>query len=139
MKTSFCLTAALLLISACAQTDIQPLTRTSFEVATTAAPACGASGARMVANKAAAIEVIKRGGDQFVYVASKQDSHMTGMNYNQFAGFQTYNAHDQNMVVQMIAPGAPGSSEALSARQILGPDWQQQVADGVPNNCTSQG
>ncbi len=93
----------------------------------------------MVANKAAAIEVIKRGGDQFVYVASKQDSHMTGMNYNQFAGFQTYNAHDQNMVVQMIAPGAPGSSEALSARQILGPDWQQQVADGVPNNCTSQG
>lgn len=128
---------ALLLATGCAQTDIQPLTATSFKVATVAAPACGRSGARTVANQAAAIEVIRRGGDRFIFTADQTGSRVVGADFNPYTGFQTYNSNEQDLVVQMLQEGQPGFSQGLSARQILGPNWQQLVADGVPETCTS--
>lgn len=124
-----------IVLAACANTDIQPLSATSFMVATEAAPACGRSGARKVANQAAAIEVIKRGGDLFVIQGQNTDSRVSGGYYNQYSGFQTYNTNEQGLVVQMIAQGQSGSQNALSARQLLGSDWQQIVADGIPATC----
>jgi len=136
MKITLLSIIAAIAVSACAQTDIQPLTATSFKVATTAAPACGRSGARTVANQAAAIEVIKRGGDRFIFVGSETGSRVTGINYNAFTGFQPMNSNEQGLVVQMLSEGQPGYDVALSARQLLGPDWQEVVAAGVPNTCT---
>ena len=127
---------SVILLTACAQTDIQPLTATSFKVATEAAPACGRSGARRVANQAAAIEVINRGGDRFVYVAENTDSRVTGVNYNYYTGFQTYNSNEQGLVVQMLLKGQPRYNDSLSARQLLGADWQEIVAKGIPDTCT---
>jgi len=126
---------ALLAVAACAETEIQPLTQSSFKVATTAAPACGRSGARELANKAAAIEVIRRGGDRFVFAGGQTDSRVTGVSYNQYAGFQTHNSNEQYLVVQMTPPGHAMHGDSLSARQILGPDWQTLVNEGVPNTC----
>ena len=123
-------------LAACAQTDIQPLTQSSFKVATTAAPACGPSGARKVANQAAAIEVIRRGGDRFIFTGDQTGSRMTGVAYNYYTGFQTYNSNDQSLVVQMLQPGMSGYSDSLSARSILGPNWRDIVEDGVPDTCT---
>jgi hypothetical protein len=130
------LTVAALVVTACAQTDIQPLTATSFKVATEAAPACGRSGARKVANQAAAIEVIKRGGDKFLFVAEDTGSRVTGATYNYYSGFQTYNSNEQGLVVKMVSKGQSGYSDALSARQLLGANWQELVAAGIPNTCT---
>lgn len=124
------------LVSACAQTDIQPLTATSFKVATEAAPACGRRGAREVANKAAAIEVITRGGDKFVFVGEDTGSR-TRVAYNNYTGFQSYNSNEQGLVVQMVSKGQQGHNDALSARQLLGADWQEIVAKGIPNTCGS--
>jgi hypothetical protein len=120
----------------CASTDIQPLTSTSFKVATVAAPACGRSGARKVANQAAAIEVINRGGDAFIFVGEDTGSRTTGIGYNQYTGFQTYNSNEQGLVVQMLSRGNQGYQNALSARAILGADWQAIVLEGVPNTCS---
>ena len=128
--------AATLMLSACAQTDIQPLSASSFKVATTAAPACGRTGARKVANQAAAIEVIKRGGDGFVIVGDQTGSRVTGVGYNQYTGFQAYNSNEQDLVGQMLTPGQPGFEQALSARTVLGSGWQQIVAEGTPATCT---
>lgn len=137
MKSSYIsLIAAAFVVTACAQTDIQPLTATSFKVATEAAPACGRSGARKVANQAAAIEVIKRGGDKFLFVAEDTGSRVTGATYNYYSGFQTYNSNEQGLVVKMVSKGQSGYSDALSARQILGANWQELVAAGIPNTCT---
>jgi hypothetical protein len=122
-------------VAACATTDIQPLSATSFKVATEAAPACGRSGARRVANQAAAIEVIKRGGDKFIFIGESTDSRVTGMSYNYYTGFQTYNSNEQGLVVQMVSKGQRGYNDALSARQILGSNWQEIVAKGIPNTC----
>lgn len=136
MLKSFVAIAALAAVSACATTDIQPLTATSFKIATTAAPACGPSGARMVANQAAAIEVIKRGGDRFVFVSENTSSQLTGLSYSAYTGLQTYNSNSQGLVVQMLSKGQRGYSNGLSARQTLGANWQEVVAKGIPNTCT---
>ena len=133
--TLLAIPVSLALLAACATTDIQPLSATSFKVATEAAPACGRSGARKVANQAAAIEVIRRGGDKFIFIGEDTGSRVTGMTYNAYAGFQTYNSNEQGLVVQMVAKGQSGYNDALSARQILGPDWQAIVADGIPATC----
>lgn len=133
---TFLASVACITLVACAQTDIQPLTATSFMVATEAAPACGRSGARKVANQAAAIEVINRGGDKFVFVSQSTDSRTTGVTYNAYTGFQTYNSNEQGLVVEMVSRGNKNYKNALSARQILGANWQEKVAKGIPNTCT---
>ena len=135
-KFVYPIVASVAVLSACAQTDIQPLSATSFKVATTAAPACGRTGARTVANQAAAIEVINRGGDRFIFVGTETGSRVTGVNYNRYTGFQPMNSNEQGLVVQMLSERDPEYRNALSARQLLGPDWQQIVANGVPNTCT---
>ena len=136
VKTQFfSFTVVMMMLQACAQTDIQPLSATSFKVATEAAPACGRRGARKVANQAAAIEVIRRGGDKFVFVGEETGSRTTGVTYNQYTGFQSYNSNEQGLVVKMVSKGQPGYNDALSAKQLLGPSWPEIVAKGVPNTC----
>jgi hypothetical protein len=120
----------------CAQTDIQPLTQTSFMVSTRAAPACGPTGARTVANKAAAIEVIQRGGDRFVFGDSRTGSQLTGLSYNAWTGVQAQNVHNQSLMVQMVDRNHPQYADSFSARELLGPEWQKAVTDGVPNTCS---
>jgi hypothetical protein len=115
-----CAAAISVLLSGCAVTKIQPLTKTSFSVSTAAAPACGQAGASKVANRVASIEVIKRGGDRFYFKASNSD----------------YRIIEDSLVVQMVAKGDPGYSESFSAREELGANWQEIVAKGIPNTCT---
>jgi hypothetical protein len=127
---------SIVVVAGCAQTDVQPLTQTSFQVTTRAAPACGPTGARTVANRAAAVEVIQRGGDRFVFMDARSGSQLTGIGYTGYGGFQAYNSHNQALTVQMVDQRHPQYAESFSARQILGPTWQEEIAKGVPNTCT---
>lgn len=43
-------------------------------------------------------------------------------------------SHDQAIEVRMFKEGEPGSAQALSARETLGPKWAVIVKDGV-NIC----
>lgn len=114
-----------LLVSACATTDVQQLTKTSFKVSTRGAPACGPAGTRNVAFRTAAVEVIRRGHDLFII-----EGDTTG--YDGWSG-----VNQQGMVVQLIAPNSPDAKNALSARQTLGADWQNVVQKGTPTTCTT--
>lgn len=129
-----------LFVAACAQTDVQPLSQNTFSVSTRAAPVCGPSGARKVANQIAAIEVIKRGGDRFVFLSDQSGSSVTGVTYNPYmgpyGGFGVNRANDQYLMVRMLKPGEAGYANSLSARQILGPNWQELVAEGAPTSCS---
>ena len=136
MKLALAFGVCAVLLTACAQTSVQPLTQDSFKIATQAAPACGPQGARDIAFKAAAIEVIKRGGDRFIVVGDQSGSRITGGQYWGYGGYQTYNSNLQDMVIQMVAPSSPDYKRALSARQTLGSDWKAVVAEGTPNTCT---
>lgn len=140
MIRPFLVLSVSLIVAACARTDVQPLSQNTFSVSTRAAPVCGASGARVVANQVAAIEVIKRGGDRFVFLSDQSGSSVTGVTYNPYlgpyGGFGVNRSNDQYLMVRMLKPGEAGFSEALSARQILGPEWQVIVAEGTPTSCT---
>lgn len=126
MKNFTPLVVAAAMLLGCASTDIQPMTKSSFKVATHAAPACGPHGARQVANQAAAIEVINRGGDKFIFASDQSSSRPVGGGHH---------ANDQDMIVQMVSPGDPRINEALSAREILGVRWKEKIAKGFPSTC----
>ncbi|MBK4217162.1 hypothetical protein JJJ17_14620 [Paracoccus caeni] len=106
------------------------MTRDTFKVATHAAPACGPAGARNVAFKSAAIEVIRRGSDKFAILGDQSDSGLQG---NFYSGFQQN--YSQGMVVKIIPENSPEARNALSARETLGADWQEIVAKGTPTTC----
>jgi hypothetical protein len=42
-----------------------------------------------------------------------------------------YGSHDQGLAVAMFRDGDPGAEQALSARDALGPEWQDKVKNGV--------
>jgi hypothetical protein len=113
-------TVVCLILTGCAVTKIQPLTTDSFVVSTAAAPACGQSGASKVANRVAALEVIKRGGDRFYFSSANSD----------------YRIIEDSLVVKMVSPGDPNYKNSFSARQELGPNWQEIYAKGTPQTCT---
>lgn len=131
MRLSFVILSSVLVLASCAETSIQPLTQTSFKVATVSE--CGARGTREIAFRAAAIEVIKRGGDRFIIVADGSDSRIAGGQFTPYGGFQTYSVNNQDMVVE-LRPENDGN--ALSARQTLGPNWAAIVEEGIPQTCT---
>lgn len=115
---------SLAVVAACATSSIQPMSQDTFKVATTAAPACGPNGARNVAFKTAAVEVIRKGADKFILVGDANNS-------NFWSG-----THDQSMVVRIIPENSPEARNALSARGQLGAEWQEIVAKGAPTTCT---
>lgn len=124
MKRALLAIALVASVSACAKTTIQPMAQDTFKVATNAAPACGPNGARNVAFKTAAVEVLRRGGDRFVIInANDQYDGWSGM-------------HNQGLVVKLVAPNDPQFANALSAKQQLGPNWAQLINEGTPNTCT---
>ena len=125
MKRTVLAAVGLVGLAACATTEVQPLSQTSFKVATRAAPACGAAGARNVAFRTAAVEVIRRGHDLFVI---KGDT--TG--YDGWSG-----VNQQGMVVQLVDPRTNEARDALSAKHTLGADWQNVVKEGAPITCTT--
>lgn len=127
-----------LFVSACAQTSIQPLSQNAFKVDTVAAPACGPSGARDVAFEAAAIEVIKRGQDRFIIASDQGGPGQTSVTWDPYLGLQSYTDNRQNMVVRVLSPGDSGYSNGLSAREVLGANWQAIVAEGPRDTCTER-
>ena len=122
--------AAATALSACASTSVQDMSKSTFQVQTSAAPVCGKSGAAKIASKVAAIEVIKRGGDRFVLASSEAGSSLSG-----FVGYTAISRNNRGVVVKMVDYGDPEYEDALSARAVLGDNWQRDVRKGKPSTC----
>ena len=124
------LAAAALSLNACAYSSVQDMSRSTFQISTTAAPVCGKSGAAKVASKIAAIEVIKRGGDRFLLATSENSKSFGG-----FAAGIPMSRNTRGVVVKMLEPTDPDYDDGLSAREVLGDDWEKQVRRGKPGTC----
>lgn len=156
--------AATGLIAACASTTTTPLSRDTIEITSSAAPACGASGARALAAKAAAIETISRGYDGFVVLDAESASNVGVVGYTPVQANTTYNTygtygggsynamttgnttysggtpiiggtHSRGLVIKMLKKTDPNFGYAVDARSQLGPDWQKIVAAGLSSTC----
>lgn len=149
-----CLTA--LLVSACADTSVIPLSHNTFMLSTSAAPACGATGAARVASKMAAVETLRRGQQRYIIGGANSQNNVqtiatgptyanTSMSMNSYGSTSyghstTYfggqsvamvGTHDTNLLVTTFNPGDAGYSSAVDARQTLGAEWEKLVKNGV--------
>lgn len=137
-------------VSACARTDVTPVSQSAFMINTAAAPICGGRGAVKVASKMAAVEVLRRGYTHYILTGAQSQNNITstpGMVFgattysNPYSNMSTttinqtgpiiMGTHDRELMVQMIRPDDPRFPEALDARTVLGADWQKLVAKGI--------
>lgn len=125
---------AALALGACASASTIPIAQDTFQITARAAPICGAVGAEQFAVKQAAVEVIRRGRDRYVILSGQGQSSVVGATpvtvQRTYGGAVAYGgdpivAHGQGLVVKVIPDGDPAAANALSARQILGPNWQE--------------
>jgi hypothetical protein len=148
--------AAALILGACARSSTIPLSADTFQLLTSAAPVCGTAGAQTVAVRRAAIETINRGFDKFVILNAAAANnvrvagytpvqpHTTGAVYgNTMTATTTYSGgypivagtHDQGLIVKMFKNDDPHGGNAISARGMLGPKWQEVVQEGAATTC----
>ncbi|MEI3803168.1 hypothetical protein V6R85_01490 [Agrobacterium sp. CCNWLW32] len=142
-------------LASCAASSSMRTAQNEMIIKTRAAPICGGDGALKVAGKQAAIETIKAGYDKYVILgqASQDTTRVVQMpgsystsgtmnvygNTGFYNGTTTYNpgptfvagGHQQDVAVRMFKNGEPGSQNAISARDALGPKWKTIVKDGV--------
>ena len=125
------MSAALLsALGGCAFNSVQQLSTDTFQVSVTSAPVCGRSGASQVAQQIAAIETIKRGRDRFLIVNAQSGSEFGG-----FAAGVALSRGQQSIIVKTPGEEDPDFARTLSARQVLGDDWEKDVARGAPSTC----
>ena len=66
-----------LALSGCATTSVTPIAKNQFLLSTSAAPACGVSGAQKVASKMAAVETLRRGYSAFIVGGASAQNNVT--------------------------------------------------------------
>jgi hypothetical protein len=153
-----------ILASGCAQTSTLPLTADTVQITTSAAAVCGRTGAQSVAVRRAAFETLQRGFERFVIqdqdyennvrvvghtpVQAHTYSTATVTGRGNFArAHSTSNtyvtggqpiiagSHDQGLIVKMFREGDPAGTNAVSAKETLGPDWKKQLEAGPGAMC----
>lgn len=142
-------------LAACAGTNTIRTSSDTAIVQASAAPICRGAGAAKVAQKQAAIETIKAGYDRYIIVDAASANnvqvaqtpgsyHTTGTVYGGYVSATTtyqpgmpivYGTHDQAFAIKMFRDRDPGSGRAISARETLGPKWQELVKAGSIRTC----
>jgi hypothetical protein len=146
--------ALALVLGACAQGQAVRTSANTMLVQTSAAEVCGGQGALAAAQRLAAIETIRAGYDRYIVTGGEaqnnvQVSQMPGTYNTQgtyslgsYQATTTYQpgptivsgSHDQGLAIVMFHDGESGAQQAVSAREVLGPEWEQKVKKGV-NFC----
>ena len=151
---------SVLLLSACATTTVTQMARNQIMLSTSAAPACGVSGAQLVATRMAAVETIRHGFSRFVingvqaqnnvqvierpftgaYTTSTYNgcgNSIYGQSQTQFTGggVMYFGSNDSELFVTMLNPGDAGYLDGVDAQSTLGPKWRKFVQDGI-STCT---
>lgn len=127
----------------CAGASTIPLAQDTVQITARAAPICGAVGAEKIAIRQAAVETIRRGYDRFIVLNAQAGGTYAGSTpivvqrlgggMAMASGGTPMIAPNQGLVVKMFKDSDPAASNALSARDTLGADWQDQVKKNTIN------
>ncbi|MFN9356908.1 MAG: hypothetical protein ACK6A4_08865 [Alphaproteobacteria bacterium] len=141
--------AAAVVLSACVRTSVMQVSQNQVVITAEAAPACGKGGSQQAAQEAAAIETIKRGYQRFIILEVGSENNVRvvrtppttattttgpgGTATTTFTGGSTIatGTHDTSIRIVMLNPCDQGFYKVLDARQVLGPDWEKKVQEGV--------
>ena len=139
-------------ISSCARVEATRTSQNTMIIDAAAAVDCGSAGAARAASKGAALETIRAGFDRYIITSGSaaNNVHVVAMPghystfgtvgiYGNFNATTTYQpgpsfvtgSHDRSLSVVMFKPGDAGFENAIDARQVLGPGWQEIVKSGV--------
>jgi uncharacterized protein YceK len=156
MRQTIFFCAVSLLLGGCASSSVMDLDSSTIQISTSAAPACGATGAQKVATRRAAIETLRRGYDRYVIMgggyannvgvvgytpltantygsgtvsAYGNNAYLSGQSTTSYSGGQPIIAgsHDQQLTVRMFRETDPGAENAIDAKRVLGPEWQEAL------------
>lgn len=155
-RISILLAFSALALAACASTSATQVSRNQVIINTSAAPACGSSGAARVASQMAAVETLRNGFERFIIQNAGQQNNVqvinrpptgafTNSTFNSY-GNRTYGQstttftgggpmvmgnHDSSLLVLMLNRGDQGFENGVDAKQALGEDWEKLVENGV--------
>jgi hypothetical protein len=143
-----------LALGACARGQAVRTSANTMTIQTSAAAVCGGQGALEASQRLAASETIRGGFDRYIItggaaqnnvrVSQMPGQYNTEGTYNRgsYQATTTYQpgptvvsgSHDQGLAIVMFRESDPGAQQAVSAREVLGPDWEDKVKKGV-NFC----
>lgn len=154
---------AVLALTGCAKSAAIPLSSDTVQITTEGMYACGMDGVQRLAVTRAAVETIKRGFDKFLIVDGAYSKEQTlagytpieartkskseGTIYGDSVSIRTSSTtrvtggeplhmitHNQALTVKMFKDDDPLGSNAISARNELGPKWSD-IASHPSDNC----
>ena len=124
----------------------------TIQIAVRVAVICDATDAGRLARRQAAVETIRRGFEDFVVIGSVGGDHTAEhapetARTNLFGASATslfseeapLLAHHRVLTVRMFHAGQGDSAESVSARAVLGDDWEALAAKGAPATCLGTG
>lgn len=157
-KYSFLFVFCFLLSGCVASTQALRTSGNTMLVQTSASPNCSLEQTTRVAHMMAAVETIRAGYDRFIIMDSQIQNNVTeetlpgtyrhsgsifgsgstasysGTSYYTPGATVEHGSNDASFHIRMMRENDADAQNALSAREVLGPDWQAWVADGV-NTC----
>ena len=139
-----------IVLAGCATGSAVRTSQNTALIQATAAPVCGNVGASQVAEKQAAIETLRAGYDRYIITGGASQNNVrvsqvpgTATTYgnvygNSWSARTTYSTqtvvsgnHAQSFSIVMYRDNETGAAGAISAKEVLGSDWQKIVKDGV--------
>ena len=139
-------------MTGCARTSAVPVDADTIEIAVRVATICDGRDADRLARRQAAVETIRRGFEDYIVVDSVGGDHLadaapatartnlygnrTGTLFSEDAPLL---AHHRVLTVRMFHAGQGDSTATVSARAVLGDDWEAVVAKGAPTTCLGFG
>ena len=142
------LVALLGVMTGCARTSTSPVAVDTIEVAVRVGTICDRTDADRIAHRQAAVETIKRGFEDYIVIDSVGGDHVEDFapltaRTNLYGGSTTtlfsedapLLAHHRVLTVRMFRAGQGDSAETVSARAVLGSDWETLVTRGAPATC----
>ena len=139
-------------LTGCARTSTVPVGADTIEITVHVGTICDGSDAERLARRHAAVETIRRGFDDYVVTGSVGGDHVAeaepatarttlsgGSGRTLFSEDAPLLAHHRMLTVRMFRAGAGDSAETVSARTVLGDEWEAVAAKGAPNTCLGIG
>ena len=114
----------------CASTSATSMSKDVVKIDVASAPVCRGKTNSMMMQRAG-IETIRRGYDKYILLDHGTGSVITGV--NQYG--QVSRAGKGSVIVKMFKEGDPAGANALSARDLLGPNWQEIVNKKIKTSC----
>ena len=136
----------------CARSSTVPVGEDTIEITVYVGTICDARDAARLAQRHAAVETIRRGFDDYIVIGSAGGDHVAGDAPETarttlfgggggalFSDDAPLLAHHRVLTVRMLQAGEGDSAATVSARAVLGDEWEAVVAKGPSNTCFGAG